>query len=289
MNLMETKATSDDKRDTVEETMKEKLLLMPEDNITTEKTKDAVTDKSAAEIANPKEEIEKDRKTEYYHVKKCYRCGSDEHLIRDGNSDNRKWNIYHIPKACHICKKTGHRTTDCWFRDQVDGKRRCFRCGSDSYISQYATIAAPLSNLTKKGCPQKVVWRESQEQAFMTLNKYLTSKPVLRLPDMDKSFILRTDASNSGVGAVLLQEHEGELHPISYASKKLSERETRYSTMERECLALVWAVKKFQVYLYGKNFVLQTDHQPLAYLDRCKVENQRIMRWQCSYRHILSA
>ena len=63
-----------------------------------------------------------------------------------------------------------------------------------SYIPQYATIAAPLSNLTKKGCPQKVVWRESQEQAFMTLKKYLTSKPVLRLPDMDKSFILRTDA-----------------------------------------------------------------------------------------------
>ena len=148
-----------------------------------------------------------------------------------------------------------------------------------SYIPQYATIAAPLSNLTKKGCPQKVVWRESQERAFMTLKKYLTSKPVLRLPDMDKSFILRTDASNSGVGAVLMQEHEGELHPISYASKKLSERETRYSTMERECLALVWAVKKFQVYLYGKNFVLQTDHQPLAYLNRCKVENQRIMRW----------
>ena len=212
--------------------MKETLLLMPEDNITTEKMKDAIIDKSAAEIANLKEEIEKDRKTEYYHVKKCYRCGSDEHLIRDCNSDNRKWNIYHISKACHICKKTGHRKTDCWFRDQVDGKRRCFRCGSDSYIPQYATIAAPLSNLTKKGCPQKVVWRESQEQAFMTLKKYLTSKPVLRLPDMDKSFIIRTDASNSGVGAVLMQEHEGEPHPISYASKKLSERETRYSTIE---------------------------------------------------------
>ena len=83
----------------------------------------------------------------------------------------------------------------------------------------------------------------------MTLKKYLTSKPVLRLPDMDKSFILHTDASNSGVGAVLMQEHEGELHPISYASKKLSERETRYSRMERESLALVWAVKQFQVYL----------------------------------------
>ena len=148
-----------------------------------------------------------------------------------------------------------------------------------SYIPNYAAIAVPLTDLTKKGCPQRVRWGDAQEHAFLTLKKHLTSKPVLRLPDMNKDFILQTDASNSGVGAVLMQQDNGELFPVSYASKKLSDREKRYATIERECLALVWAIKKFQVYLYGKTFVLQTNHQPLSYIDRCKVENPRIMRW----------
>ena len=97
------------------------------------------------------------------------------------------------------------------------------------------------------------------------------NRPVLRLPDMTKDFILRTDASDQGVGAVLLQECYGELFPVAYASKKFLDHEKKYSTMEKECLGLVWAVKKFQVYLYGRTFTLQTDHQPLVYLDRCKV------------------
>ena len=69
------------------------------------------------------------------------------------------------------------------------------------------------------------------------------------------------------------------MFPVAFASKKLSDRERKYSVCERECLALVWAIKKFQVYLYGRAFVLQTDHQPLVYIDRCKVDNPRIMRW----------
>ena len=99
-----------------------------------------------------------------------------------------------------------------------------------NYIPNYATIATPLTDLTKKGRPQKCVWGSQEEHAFATLKKYLASKPVLRLPDIDRDFILRTDASNAGVGAVLMQEHDGELFPVSYASKKLSEREKRYAT-----------------------------------------------------------
>ena len=148
-----------------------------------------------------------------------------------------------------------------------------------SYIPNYATIAVPLTELTKKGRPQKVEWGELQEHAFMMLKECLTSNPVLRLPDMAKDFILRTDASNLGVGAVLMQEHDDELFPVAFASKKLSDRKKRYSTIERECLALVWAIKRFQVYLYGKLFTIQTDHQPLTYIDRCKLDNPRIMRW----------
>lgn len=148
-----------------------------------------------------------------------------------------------------------------------------------NYIPNYATIAAPLTDLTKKGSPNKVQWGDPQQKAFESLKCHLTNRPILRLPDLTKDFILRTDASDLGVGAVLLQESAEELFPIAYASKKFAERERRYSIMEKECLALVWAVKKFQVYLYGKTFTLQTDHQPLVYLDKCKVENARIMRW----------
>ena len=148
-----------------------------------------------------------------------------------------------------------------------------------NYIPNYSTIAAPLTDLTKKNAPNTVVWGEPQELAFRSLKNHLTSYPVLRLPDMTKQFVLRTDASDVGIGAVLMQEHDGELFPVSYASRKLLSREKRYSVIERECLALVWAVQKFQLYLYGKSFVLQTDHEPLVYLDRTKFVNPRIMRW----------
>ena len=71
----------------------------------------------------------------------------------------------------------------------------------------------------------------------------------------------------------------GELHPVFYASRKLNSAERNYSIAERECLAVVWAVKKFEPYLYGVHFTLETDHKPLQYLDRVKTENSRLMRW----------
>ncbi|PIK52140.1 hypothetical protein BSL78_10987 [Apostichopus japonicus] len=110
---------------------------------------------------------------------------------------------------------------------------------------------APLSDLTRKGSPNRVIWGSAQDKAFNDLKQALISPPLLRLPDVNKQFVLRTDASDVGIGAVLLQEHEGELFPVAYASRKLLERERNYSVIERECLGLVWAVQKFHVYLYG--------------------------------------
>ena len=84
------------------------------------------------------------------------------------------------------------------------------------------------------------------------------------------------------MGAVLLQETEGILKPVSYGSKKFSETEKRYSTIERECYAIVWAIQKFKEYLLGKEFVLQTDHLPLSYLKKMRNSNDRLMRWALS-------
>lgn len=147
------------------------------------------------------------------------------------------------------------------------------------FIPNFATIAVPLTDLTKKGMPNKVVWESAQENAFNTLKVLLTKEPILCLPDLQKEFTLRTDASDTGVGAVLLQEYDDKLHPVAYASRKLLPRERRYAVMEKECLALVWGIEKFQRYLIGKEFCMETDHQPLTCLGNKKVANARIMRW----------
>ena len=107
----------------------------------------------------------------------------------------------------------------------------------------------------------------------------MTSDPVLKLPDRTKPFVLRTDSSSSGLGAVLLQYHNSEPFPVAYASKKLLDRETRYSTIERECLGIIFGVEKFKYYLLGSEFILETDHKPLVYIKSMKNANDRIMRW----------
>ena len=99
------------------------------------------------------------------------------------------------------------------------------------------------------------------------------------MPDFNKTFIVQTDASENGIGAALLQEHEEGRFQVEYASKKLLPRESRYSVIERECLAVVWSVGKFMKYLYGKEFVIETDHQPLMYLNQAKYSNSRLVRW----------
>ena len=114
---------------------------------------------------------------------------------------------------------------------------------------------------------------------FRAIKIILTSDPDLHLPDPEKTFVLRTDASDYGIGAVLMQEHEGKLFPICYASRKLSDAERNYSTIKKECLAVVWGIKRFHMYLYGVRFVLQTDHEPLKYMNSAKFTNNRLMRW----------
>ena len=94
-----------------------------------------------------------------------------------------------------------------------------------------------------------------------------------------KTYYLQTDASNTAIGAVLMQKHEEKLFPVCYASKKLSSAERNYSTIEKECLAVVWGIKRFHLYLYGVPFVLQTDHESLKYMNSAKFANGHLMCW----------
>ena len=79
-----------------------------------------------------------------------------------------------------------------------------------------------------------------------------------------------------------MQEHNGTPFPVRYASRKLNQCKTAYATVEKECLAVVWGVRKFEKYLYGKEFILETDHQPLQYLKEAQAKNSRVLRWALS-------
>lgn len=146
------------------------------------------------------------------------------------------------------------------------------------FVPGFSQVAQPLTLLTKKDQPWK--WGEAQAQAFQELKRLLTSAPILTQPDYALPFVLRTDASNYALGAVLLQ---GETHrderPIEYASRLLTAAERNYSTTEREALAVVWAVEKFQGYIDGHQVRVSSDHQPLKWLLALKSPTGRLVRW----------
>ena len=123
--------------------------------------------------------------------------------------------------------------------------------GLVSYYRRYvppnfAHIVSPLADITKKNQPTKARWTADCQTAFDRVKEILSSEPVVVLPDFSRTFILRTDASSRGLGAALMQvAADGEVHHVLYASRKLLDRETRYSTIERECLAIVSGIDKF--------------------------------------------
>ena len=110
--------------------------------------------------------------------------------------------------------------------------------------------------MLEEGEPNNIEWDDEKEGAFQKLKELVSKPPILNLPDFSRSFLLQTDASNLRISCILCQEYDGMLHPIAFASKKLLDRETRYSVIERECLAIVWGIEKFKFFLYGRPFNL---------------------------------
>ena len=147
------------------------------------------------------------------------------------------------------------------------------------FVNNPAELSHPLNQLLKDE-RDPIKWSQEAEESFVSIKTILSSKPVLKLPNPSKSFILRTDASSVGLGCVLMQYGDEDIaHPIAYAGRSLLPAERNYSTIERECLSMVWAINKFKYYLIGKEFILEVDHKPLIYLNKFKGSNSRLMRW----------
>ena len=115
------------------------------------------------------------------------------------------------------------------------------------FCKNFSGIAEPLTNSLKKST--KFKWNDKCLDAFDRLKAILKSAPVLLAPDFDKCFKLAVDASDVGIGAVLLQEdNNGIDHPVCYFSKKFNKHQKNYSTIEKECLALILAIQQLEVY-----------------------------------------
>lgn len=145
------------------------------------------------------------------------------------------------------------------------------------FVPDFASIAQPLTTLLKKGKHWK--WTETQQTAFETLKIKLTEAPVLACPDFSKVFILQTDASDGGLGAVLTQNLEEGERVIAYASRGLNPAEKNYSVTEKECLAIVWGIRKMRPYLEGYHFQVITDHLSLKWLNSIDNPTGRLARW----------
>lgn len=147
------------------------------------------------------------------------------------------------------------------------------------FIPNAASLSGPLSDLLRKNSREPLVWTDFARSNFTKLKECLSIRPILKLPDPCNTFVLRTDASGTGIGAVLMQYTDDTPFPVAYASRKLLDREKNFSTIERECLAIVFGVSKFQYYLLGREFILEVDHKPLIYMHKLKGSNSRLMRW----------
>lgn len=149
-------------------------------------------------------------------------------------------------------------------------------CGFINYLSRFvphlASLLEPVFQ-AKKSRPFQ--WTEGCQQSFERIKEIIANNSSLRFPDFSKPLILSTDASAHALGAYLHQD-DG---PISFASRSLNRAERNYSATDREFLALVWGIKKFRQYLYGRNFECRTDHKPLLAMLKSSPSNSRHARY----------
>lgn len=148
------------------------------------------------------------------------------------------------------------------------------------FVKGFSRIAHPLTQLTKEMVP--FIWTSECQSAMAQLQAILTTQPVLVHPNFDLPFLLQTDWSTTGMGAVLAQRTTKGEKVVAYASRQLRGAEVNYSATDGECLAVVWGVKYFRPFLYGHRFTLQTDHKALSWLMTTEGLQGRLARWALS-------
>jgi len=153
------------------------------------------------------------------------------------------------------------------------------------HVANFAEIAFPLTELTGRYKPERLQWSQTHQNAFEQLKKALMSRPVLYPPDTTKDFQIMADSSQTTASAILMQEsNDGDTTPrvISYASRKLLPRERNYSTIEREILSIVFAVSKFNHFIYGRRIVVKSDHRAVEHMNSLVKSSPRLARWALS-------
>jgi RNase H-like domain found in reverse transcriptase/Integrase zinc binding domain len=145
------------------------------------------------------------------------------------------------------------------------------------FCPDLAQTSIPLYELTHK--KNAFEWNDKHQEAFHKIKQLITNAPLLKIPSLRKPFVIATDASAVALGAVLSQDYNGKEHPISFASRVLTEAEMNYSVVEKELLAIVFAIKKFRCYVYGNRFTVFCDHNPLQFIATMKDPTKRIARW----------
>ncbi|KAL5004068.1 hypothetical protein ScPMuIL_017524, partial [Solemya velum] len=145
------------------------------------------------------------------------------------------------------------------------------------HVCQFASIAKPLHQLTEKG--RDFHWTNECQKAFEKLKTALISSPILSYPQPEGKLILDTDASGVAMGSVLSQIQEGKEKVLGYYSTCFSKSERRYCVTRRELLAVINAVKHFHHYLYGRHFLVRSDHGALRWLLNFKIPEGQMARW----------
>lgn len=143
------------------------------------------------------------------------------------------------------------------------------------FIANFAKLTSPLSKCLRKG--EKInIENPDYIEAFNICKELLQNAPVLIYPDFNKTFTLTTDASNVSIGSVLSQNNR----PIAYYSRTLNSAERNYSTIEKEMLSIHDSCRHYRPYVYGRRFIIETDHNPLVWLSKIKEPNSRLVRWK---------
>ena len=144
------------------------------------------------------------------------------------------------------------------------------------FIPHFALIMKPITSLLKKSAPFD--WSAAREVARKTVCDTLTSLPLLVYPSFDQEFILCTDASAAGCGAVLAQQHNGREAPIAFYSRSFNKAQSKYPTVERELFAIVLALKHFKHLVYGRRVVIYSDQRSLSWGIK-QTDSARMMKW----------